>query len=226
VDILVVDKTGTLTEGRPSVTRVVPVDGFDADQLLRLAAGVERASEHPLALAIVEAAERRVERLPDVADFDAPAGRGAAGVVEGSRVAVGSARFLDGLGVDTSALTDEADALRREGATVVLAAVDGRPAGVFAVADPVKQSTPDALAALRADGIRIVMLTGDNRATAEAVARGLGIDEIEAEVLPDRKSDVVARLRADGRVVARRWRPPMSASPWARALTSRSRARG
>ena len=202
VDTLVVDKTGTLTEGRPSVTQIVPADGFDANHVLRLAAGVERASEHPLALAIVEAAEKAELPIPDVTNFDSPVGKGAFGTVEGKRVALGSAAFLSSEGVDTTSLAAQADELRHDGATAIFAGVDGQVAGIFAIADPVKETTPEALAALRRDGIHVVMLTGDNRTTAEAVGRRLGIDEVEAEVLPDHKSAVVERLRGEGRVVA------------------------
>jgi Cu+-exporting ATPase len=202
VDTLVVDKTGTLTDGKPSVTRIVAVPGFDETELLRLAAGVERASEHPLANAIVAAAEGRGLAIPDVADFDSPTGKGAVGTVEGKRIALGDARYLEEEGVDLSPLAVQADDLRADGATAIFAGIDGRAAGILAIADPIKESTPAALAALRRDGIRVVMLTGDNRATAEAVARRLGIEEVEAEVLPDQKSAVVARLRGEGRVVA------------------------
>jgi len=202
VDTLVVDKTGTLTEGRPTVTRVVPAAGFDEATVLRLSASVERASEHPLAVAIVKAAEARGIVTAAVADFDSPTGKGALGTVEGRRVALGNAAFLREQGVDVSAQAAEADELRRDGATAIFVGVDGRVAGVIAIADPVKATTPEALAALRAEGIRVVMLTGDNRTTAEAVARRLGIEEIEAEVLPDQKAAVVERHQAAGQVVA------------------------
>ena len=202
VNTLVVDKTGTLTEGRPSVTAIVPAPGFDRDELLRLAAGVERASEHPLGRAIVNAATDASLMIPDVIDFDAPAGKGVTGRVEGHRVVLGSAKFLSGQELDTSGLDAQADRLRADGATAIFIGVDDRLAGIFAIADPVKQTTPAALDALRRDGIEVVMLTGDNRVTADAVGRRLGIDRVEADVLPDRKSDVVNRLRRDGRVVA------------------------
>ena len=202
VDTLVVDKTGTLTEGRPAVTRIVTAAGFDEGDILRLAAGVEQASEHPLALAIVAAAQARGIALPSVVDFDSPTGKGALGTVEGKRVLLGNAAFLREDGIDAEPLSDAADALRRDGATAIYIGVAGRAAGIFAIADPIKATTPEALQALHADGIRIVMLTGDNRTTAEAVARQLGIDEVEADVLPDRKSAVVARLKSEGRVVA------------------------
>lgn len=202
VDTLVVDKTGTLTEGRPSVTAVVPADGIDADEVLRLAAGVERASEHPLAFAVVEAAKRGGLIIPAVTDFDSPVGRGVIGTVEGRRVILGNAAFLQDQGIDVSALGNRADDLRHDGATAVFVGVDDRAAGVLAIADPVKDTTPEALAALRDDGIEVVMLTGDNRTTAEAVGRRLGIREVEAEVLPDHKSAVVQRLREQGKIVA------------------------
>ena len=202
VDTLVVDKTGTLTDGKPSLTRVVAAPGFETDDILRLTAGVERASEHPLARAVVAAAENAGLTVPHVSDFDAPVGKGAVGTVEGRRVAVGSSSFLHGLGVDTGPLTDQADELRAEGATAVFVGLDSHAAGIFAIADPVKATTAEALAVLRAEGIEVVMLTGDNRVTAQAVGRRLGIDRVEADVLPDHKSDVVTQLRGDGRVVA------------------------
>jgi Cu+-exporting ATPase len=202
VDTLVVDKTGTLTEGKPSVTRIVAAEGYESDELLRLAAGVERASEHPLAQAVVAAAEQAGVVVPPVSDFDSATGKGALGVVGGHRVALGSAAFMSGEGLDTAGLAEEADRLRGDGATVIFVAVDDRLAGAIAVADQVKESTSAALASLREEGIDVVMLTGDNRVTAEAVARRLGIDRVEAEVLPDHKSDVVRRLREGGRVVA------------------------
>jgi Cu+-exporting ATPase len=202
VNTLVVDKTGTLTEGTPSVTQLVPSDGFDRDELLRLAAGVERASEHPLGLAIVDAATDAGLTIPDVTDFDSPVGKGVTGQVEGHRVLLGSANFLTSHGLDTSSLDEAADRLRADGATAIFAGVDDQVAGIFAIADPVKETTPAALDALRRDGIEVVMLTGDNRVTAAAVGHRLGIDRVEADVLPDRKSDVVNRLRQEGHVVA------------------------
>ncbi len=202
VDTLVVDKTGTLTEGHPVVTAVVPVPGQPEDTLLRLAAAVERASEHPLAEAIVAAARQRGLTLPEVSDFDSPTGRGALGTVEGRRIVLGNARFLTEHGVPTKAFAATAEGHRRSGATAIFVAVDGEIAGVIAIADPIKETTPAAVAVLQAEGLRVVMLTGDNRTTAEAVAARLGITEIEAEVLPDQKAAVVARLRSEGRVVA------------------------
>jgi Cu+-exporting ATPase len=202
IDTLVVDKTGTLTLGRPSVTRILAAEGFDEAELLRFAAAVERASEHPLALAVVAAARERGMALPEVTDFDSPTGKGAMGLVEGRRITLGNAAFLRERGVDPAALEAKADVLRRDGATAIFVGVDGQAAGVLAIADPVKETTAEAIAALRKDGISVVMLTGDNRTTAEAVARTLGITDVEADVLPDRKSAVVARLRGEGRVVA------------------------
>jgi Cu+-exporting ATPase len=202
VDTLVIDKTGTLTQGKPAVTAVVPAQGFDADEMLRLAASVETASEHPLANAIVAAASEKGIALPKVEDFDSPVGKGALGKVEGRRIAIGNADFLASLGVAADVLHAKADELRTDGATVVFVAAGDRLAGLLAIADPVKAQTPAALESLRSQGLRIVMLTGDNRKTAEAVARRLGIDEVEAEILPDGKSAVVEKLRAQGRVVA------------------------
>ena len=202
VDTLVVDKTGTLTEGKPKVVAVVCADGFDEAQVLRLAASAERNSEHPLATAIVREATERAIDLAPVQDFDAPAGKGVTGVIEGKRLAIGNAKFLMEHTVDTASLASEAERLRADGATAIFVAIDNRPAGIIAVADPVKASTPDAVRALKALGIRVVMLTGDNRTTALAVARRLGIGEVEAEVLPDQKSAVVEKLRREGRVVA------------------------
>jgi P-type Cu+ transporter len=202
IDTLVADKTGTLTEGKPKVVQVVPALGFDEAQVRRLAASVERGSEHPLAAAIVSAAAERKLELLAVRDFDAPAGKGVTGMVESQRLALGNTRFLDEMSIDTSTLSTEAERLRRDGATVVFLAVDGKAAGIIAIADPIKKTTPDALRALAADGIRVVMLTGDNRITAQAVARRLGIADVEADVLPDQKSAVVENLRRKGRVVA------------------------
>ena len=202
VDTLVVDKTGTLTEGKPAVTAIVPAAGFDEAEILRLAASVERASEHPLALAIVEAAGTRGVTTAPVTGFDSPVGRGAFGTVEGQLIVLGNAKFMAEHGVHVAPLTQAAEDLRRDGATAIFVGIDRRIAGAIAIADPVKASTPEALAALKREGIRIVMLTGDNRTTAEAVARKLGIDEVDAEVLPDHKGEVVKRLQQQGRTVA------------------------
>ncbi len=202
VDTLVVDKTGTLTEGKPKVVAIVPAPGFDETAVLELAASVERASEHPLAAAIVTAAaERNIAPLPAV-DFDAPAGKGALGTVEGQRVAVGSGKFLAERGIATETLQQEAERRREDGATVVFVAAADRLAGFVAIADPVKPTTAAALAGLRAQRIAVVMLTGDSPATARAIAKKLGIEDFAAELLPEQKGAVVERLRREGRVVA------------------------
>ncbi|UPK35751.1 heavy metal translocating P-type ATPase [Bradyrhizobium sp. 186] len=202
IDTLVVDKTGTLTEGKPKVVAIVPATGFAEDDVLRLAASVERASEHPLADAVVRAAKEKQLALGQVEQFDSPTGKGATGKVDGKTIVLGNARYFASIGIDTKALDAEAERLRGDGATVINMAVDGTLAGLFAIADPVKASTPEALKALAAEGIKVIMLTGDNRTTAEAVARKLGISDVEAEVLPDQKSAVVAKLQKAGRSVA------------------------
>jgi P-type Cu+ transporter len=202
IDTLVVDKTGTLTEGKPRVIAVTVAEGADEATVLGLGAGLERASEHPLAAAIVAAATERGLALPDVADFKSFTGKGVAGTIAGHRVAVGNAPLLRDLGIAITPLETRAEELRHDGATAMFVAIDGNLAGIVAVADPIKQTTPDALAALRAEGIRIVMLTGDNRTTAQAIATKLGIAEIEAEIPPERKHAIVQRLRGQGRKVA------------------------
>jgi Cu+-exporting ATPase len=202
IDTLVVDKTGTLTEGKPKVVAIVPAAGFADTDLLRLAASVERASEHPLADAIVRSAKERNLDLGKVDEFDSPTGKGATGKVDGKTIVLGNANFLQSLGIDAQALNAEAERLRGDGATVINIAIDGKLAGLFAIADPVKPSTPAALKALAAEGVKVIMLTGDNRTTANAVARSLGIADVEAEVLPDQKSAVVAKLHEAGRIVA------------------------
>ena len=202
VNTLVVDKTGTLTEGKPKVVSVVVAEGFTETEIVRLAASVEQASEHPLARAIVAAAKERNIPLVTAQDFDSPTGKGVVGRVENRSIALGNTNFLSELKIATDALDGEADRLRQDGATAIYVAVDGKTAGVVAIADPVKDSTLPALKALIADGVRVVMLTGDNRTTALAVARRLGIEDVEADVLPDRKSAVIEKLRAEGRVVA------------------------
>jgi Cu+-exporting ATPase len=202
VDTLVVDKTGTLTEGKPRLVAIEAAEGFHKDDLLRLAASVERSSEHPLADAIMAAAKQRNLALNDVQEFDAPAGKGVTGQVDGRTVLIGSAAFLESAQVAVAGMTPRAERLRAAGATVVNVAVDGKLAGLLAIADPVKPSTPTALKALAGDGIKVVMLTGDNRTTADAVAKQLGIAEVEADVLPEQKSAVVTRLQKEGHVVA------------------------
>jgi Cu+-exporting ATPase len=202
IDTLVIDKTGTLTEGKPKVVAVVAGKGFDENEMLHLAASVEKASEHPLALAIVAAAKERALALSAVADFDSPTGKGVVGAVDGRRLALGNAKFLRELGVQTSEMEHEAERLRQEGATAIFLAVDGKIAAVIAIADPIKPTTPAALEALARERVRVVMLTGDNKTTADAVARRLGIKDVAAEVLPDQKSAVVEKLQKEGRSVA------------------------
>jgi len=202
IDTLVVDKTGTLTEGKPKVIAVVPAQGLEEKEVLRLAASLEKASEHPLALAIVAAAEERGLNMSAVTEFNSPTGKGVMGVVDGRRLALGNANFLRELHIQSNELQQDAERLRQDGATAIFLGVDGRLAAVIAIADPVKSTTPDALDTLAKEGVRVVMLTGDNHTTAQAVARRLGIAEVEAEVLPDQKSAVVAKLQAEGRSVA------------------------
>ena len=202
IDTLVIDKTGTLTEGKPVVSAVEPADGFDKSDVVTIAAALERGSEHPLAVAILAAAEARGLQPESVQGFTARIGKGVLGQYAGGAVALGNAALLDELGIETQSWAEQAEGLRREGATVVYVVAEGLILGLIAVADPIKDTTPDALEALKAMGINIVMLTGDSRTTAEAVARELAISEVEAEVLPDRKAEVVQRLKASGHVVA------------------------
>ena len=202
IDTLVVDKTGTLTEGKPSVVAIEVAEGFSEEQILRIAASLERTSEHPLAHAIVKAAADRGLELKEPSSVDQPIGKGIIGIVEQQVILAGNTGFLAEHDIDLDALASAADRLRSDGATAIFLAIDGIAAGVIAIADPVKETTPDALRALGEAGIRVIMLTGDNRRTAEAIARKLGISDIEADVLPDQKSAVVMRLRAEGRVVA------------------------
>jgi P-type Cu+ transporter len=202
VDTLLIDKTGTLTQGKPAVTGIVVTSGMEETEALRLAASLESRSEHPLALAIVASARERGLTLSEPAGFDSPTGKGVTGSVDGQTIALGAERFLAELNVDTGALQPEAESLRRDGATAIFLSVNGKAQAIFAIADPVKASTADALAALRAAGIHIVMATGDNQTTADAIARRLQIDAVEAEVLPSHKADIVKRLKAEGRVVA------------------------
>ncbi len=202
IDTLVLDKTGTLTEGRPKVIAVEPIGDISSNDLLRFAAALESASEHPLAAAIMRAAREAGLQIPKVADFASVTGKGVTGSVGDQRVSIGNARLFGDLGLATVALDVAADRLRAEGATAMYVAVDGKPAGLIAVADPVKATTPGAIAQLKASGMRVVMLTGDNTVTAHAVARKLGIDEVHADTLPGQKSAIVKMLRAQGRIVA------------------------
>jgi Cu+-exporting ATPase len=202
VDTLVVDKTGTLTEGKPRLTAVVALPGQNESALLRLAASLERGSEHPLAAAIVAGAQAQGVALSATAKFRSLTGKGVIGTVDGRAVALGNRKLFEELAIDLGALSERAEELRRDGQTVMFVAVDGHPAGLLGVADPIKASTYEAVQMLREDGMRLVMLTGDSRTTAEAVARTLGIDEVEAEVLPEQKGQVVQRLQVAGRVVA------------------------
>jgi Cu+-exporting ATPase len=202
VDTLVIDKTGTLTAGKPEVVSVVPTTGFDENELLRLGASVERASEHPLAAAIVSAAERRGAKVAAATEVESISGKGVRGLAGEKRVALGNRALLEELGVDPATLADRAESLRADGQTVMFVVVDGAIAGLIGVADPMKETTLEAIKALHAEGLRIVMLTGDNETTARAVAAKLGIDEVIAEVLPDQKAEAVKRLQREGRIVA------------------------
>jgi len=202
VDTIVVDKTGTLTEGKPRLLRVVPAQGFEDEEVLRLAASLERASEHPLARAVVEAAQGRGVAPTEAADFDSRTGRGVVGRIEGREVGIGNRKLMQELGAEVGPLAETADAMRAEAQTVMFLAVAGRLAGLLGVADPIKESTPAAVEGLHREGLRVVMLTGDNAKTAEAVAQRLGLDEVMADVLPQQKAEAVRRLQAEGRVVA------------------------
>jgi Cu+-exporting ATPase len=201
-DTLVVDKTGTLTEGKPQLITMVTTDGFDERGALALAASLERSSEHPLAEAIVRGAERRGLKLSKASEFRSVTGKGVIGTVDGHRVALGNSALLKTFDIEVGDLSTRANALRSEGQTVMLLAIDGRPAGLIGVADPIKQTTPEAIQDLHAEGVEVVMLTGDNLTTAKAVAAELNIDRVQAEVLPDQKASIVKQLQADGRVVA------------------------
>jgi len=202
VDTLIVDKTGTLTEGKPRLTSVATLNGMKDSELLQLSASIERGSEHPLAAAIVAGAQRQNLKLSEAEEFQSITGKGVVGKIDGHVVALGNGKLLEQLNIEGGGLIDRAEALRKEGETVMFVSVDGQPAGLLGVADPLKESSADAIRALHEDGIRIVLLTGDNQTTAEAVARKLGIDEVEADALPDQKREVVKRLQAEGRVVA------------------------
>jgi Cu+-exporting ATPase len=200
-DTLVVDKTGTLTEGKPRLVTVRTAPGVSEEELLRFAASLERSSEHPLAAAVVNAAQEQRIALARASGFESITGEGVVGVVDGRRVAIGNARLMERLSIDASALSSRADEARAGGQTAVLVAVDGKAWGFLGVADPVKESSPEAVRQLKALGLRVLMLTGDNRATAQAIARQLGIDEVEAEVLPHQKRETVVRLKQEGRRV-------------------------
>jgi len=202
VDTLIVDKTGTLTEGKPRLSSVVPLPDWNESELLRLAASIERSSEHPLATAIVSGAQQRNLKMSEAEEFQSITGKGVVGKVDSHVVAAGNSKLLEQLNVEVGGLLERAEALRKEGETVMFVAVDGQLAGLMGVSDPIKESTPEALRMLHEDGIRILMLTGDNRITAEAVAQKLGIDEVQADVLPEQKGEIVKRLQAEGRMVA------------------------
>jgi P-type Cu+ transporter len=202
VNTLVVDKTGTLTEGKPRLVSIVTLGKVSQDELLRLAASLERASEHPLASAVVARAVERTLQLSDAREFRSITGMGITGQVDNRSIAIGSRKLLEENGVDTSSAAGKAEELRADGETVVLVAIDRQLAGLLGVLDPIKASTPEAIDALRADGVRLVMLSGDSRTNAQSVGRKLGIDQVEAEVLPAQKSEIVKRLQSEGHVVA------------------------
>jgi Cu+-exporting ATPase len=202
IDTLVIDKTGTLTMGKPTVTKIVAVEGFVKDDLLTMAASLEQGSEHPLAHAIVIAAKDKGLDLVAADDFDSPTGKGVVGKIKGKDVALGNVMLMEEKSINVSSLSEQADDLRSDGATVIFIAVGGKAAGLLAIADPIKETTPEAIKQLQEQGMRIVMLTGDNRRTAEAVAKTLGIKEIEAEILPEDKAKIVKKLRDEGRIVA------------------------
>jgi Cu+-exporting ATPase len=201
-DTLVVDKTGTLTEGKPKLTTIEPAEGVSADELLRLSASVERGSEHPLAAAVIKAAESKALRLQEVRDFKSLTGRGVMGVVDGRHICIGTMALMAEQSIETERFHSRLDALRGEGQTVLLVAVDGKAAGLLAIADPLKKTTPEAVQLLHSEGLKLIMLTGDSKSTAQSVARQLGIDEVIAEVLPPDKSAVIQRLQNDGHIVA------------------------
>ena len=202
VEVLVVDKTGTLTEGKPKLVAVRAEEGFTEDEVLRIAASLERASEHPLAEAIVVGAEEKGIELVKTHNFQSITGKGVTGDVDGHAVAVGNTKLLESLGINARDLPVQANKLRADGKTVMLIAINGKAAGLIGVADPIKESTPAAIRDLHAEGIKIVMLTGDSRATAEVVASKLKIDQVQAEVLPEQKAEVIKQLQAEGRIVA------------------------
>jgi len=202
VDTLIVDKTGTLTAGKPGLAGVVTGAGFTEDDVLRFAAGLERSSEHPLTAAIVAGARDRAMEIPAATGFESHTGKGVTGSVAGRRVALGNRALMQDFQIEVGALAGRADALRQDGWTVMFVAVDGRAAGLIGVVDPIKESTAEAIHTLHREGVRIVMVSGDNRITAEAVARRLGIDDVRAEVLPAQKREIVRQLQREGRIVA------------------------
>ncbi len=202
IDTIVVDKTGTLTIGKPRLINVIPANGFDEKSVLHFGASIERGSEHPLASAIVKGAEERGINLVDVNSFESVTGKGVMGNIEGHKIALGNRKLLEDIGIDTGELSQKAEAMRTEGQTVMFITIDGKAAGLLCVADPIKETTPEAIKALHRENIRIVMLTGDNRTTAEAVSKKLALDDVIAEVLPDQKADIVKKLQSEGRVVA------------------------
>jgi Cu+-exporting ATPase len=202
VTTIVVDKTGTLTEGKPSLRRVIPAAGFTEQDVLRNAAGVEHASEHPLARAVVEYAARQGMQLPGTSQFDSDPGLGVWAMIDAKQVLVGNARLMKQHGADVTALAPIAEQERANGATAIYVAIDGRAAGLLVIADAVKATTPEALAALKALGVKVIMLTGDDAATAKAVGSELGVDQVFADVLPQDKAAIVKRIQSDGTVVA------------------------
>jgi len=202
IDTIVIDKTGTLTKGKPTVTNIIAEEGFSEDDLLSLAASLEKGSEHPLAHAIVQAAKEKKLNLNEVQDFDSPTGKGVIGKILGKQVTLGNSMLMQERSIDVSYLAEKADDMRADGATVILMAIDGKAAGLLAIADPIKETTAQAIKSLHDQGLRIVMLTGDNRRTAEAVAKMLNIEEVEAEILPEDKGRIVKKLQAEGRIVA------------------------
>ena len=202
VNTLVVDKTGTLTVGKPMLVEIVPVTGFDEKEIVYLAASLERGSEHPLAAAIVKGAEEKDISLTKTESFESITGKGVAGKVDGRKVALGNLKLLGDLGIDPGELAQKAEVMRSDGQTVMFVAVDGKAAGLVGVADPIKETTPEAIAGLHKDGIKVVMLTGDSTTTAQAVAKKLGLDDVVAEVLPNQKAETVKRFQNEGRIVA------------------------
>lgn len=202
VDTVVVDKTGTLTVGKPKLVQIIPANGFDEKSVLRFGASIERGSEHPLAAAIVKGAEEKGIRLSNVEGFESVTGKGVTGIIEGNKITLGNRKLLEDIGVDPGELSQKAEAMRADGQTVMFIAIDWKPAGLLCVADPLKETTPEAIKALHKENIRIVMLTGDNRTTAEAVSKKLGLDDVIAGVLPDQKADIVKKLQSEGRIVA------------------------